>query len=93
MELPNLRPYTSQSSFKLIETISEEINGLNKGFNGESHKGFFHFIGIDTVSGSLLLSKPEHSFTDNVPNIQFIVGQEYFNDNCKILLSFLLNNN
>jgi hypothetical protein len=91
--LPNLAPYTSQSSFKLIESTSKEIQGLNKGFNGETHIGFFHFIGIDTVSKSLLVSKPNNSLLDDVPNIKFIIGQEYLHDNCKILLSFLINNN
>lgn len=94
LNLPSLLPYTSKSVFKLIQTNSESIKSLNKGYNNETDLsiGFFHVVGYNPVYKMLLLAKPVQEI--NEPKLQcFQITDQFYQENCIDLLVFTLNNN
>lgn len=92
-ELPNILPYSSKSVFKLIDTKSEAIKTLNKGYNDDDLSiGFFHVVGYNPEFKTYLFAKPIQEI--NEPKLQcFTITQDFYDDNCIDLLVFTLNNN
>ena len=90
----NLKRVTSQSVFKLLQTTSEELNSLNKGFNkGETNVGFFYFVGYNEPEKMYLIAKPLYDFDEPHTNKGVVMNEEYYIAHCICLLSFTLNNN
>jgi hypothetical protein len=84
------------SVFVLIECEIPYIKTLNKGYNEENNKGFFHLIGYNSITNSVLIRKPIEALTPNKTTIKFTgieIEDFTYKKNFKELLVFTLNNN
>lgn len=103
-----MKEYSVITRYKLVESTLGEINGMNRGFNGEYNKGLFIVLqsqqNLDDINTDLVdIEEPHYLLLKPYKDTEWETGKEpipyvkvikyYYDNYCRVLLTFDINSN